>query len=70
MDCTLTPNFWATFFTDNSVGFNRVLSLVDAHDDADHTVVHGWMGISRMCPGATAREERDATSVQRALEVE
>ena len=41
MDCTLTPSSWASSLTDNNVGFIPFLSLGDAHDGADHTVMHG-----------------------------
>ena len=58
MDGTLTPNSWATSFTNDNVGFIRVLSFAVAHDDADHTVVQGWMGNSQLYPATTARKER------------
>jgi hypothetical protein len=41
MDCVLTPMTRAISFTDNNVGFIPFLSLGDAHDGADHTVMHG-----------------------------
>jgi hypothetical protein len=41
MDCVLTPISWAISFTDNNVGFIQFLSLGDAHDGADHTVMPG-----------------------------